>query len=58
VFCGLCLHHGDGYVARGGYSAGDDHVEGGVLELIDVGNPIQRSSMSATAYAADRSGER
>ena len=58
VLCGLCLNHGDGHVASRGDSPGDHHVEGGLLELVDVGEADPAVTDQCDAYAANRAAER
>ena len=48
VLGGLGLDHHDRDVAGLEHAAGDDHVEGGALELACVGKPTHWPSMSAT----------
>ena len=55
---GLGLDHHDRDVTVGEHAAGDDHVEGRVLELVDVGEADPLVTDQGDADAADRAGER
>ena len=48
----------DGHIAGRGDPAGDDHVERGVLKLVDVWEADPAIADERDAYAADRTGKR
>ena len=55
---GLGLDHHDRDVTVGEHAAGHDHVEGRLLELVDVGEADPLVADQGDADAADRAGER
>src|SRR6185436_21037568 len=53
----FCFDHGDGDIAGVSDSAGDDHVERGIRELIDVREADPAVTDQCDAYAAYGSGK-